>query len=69
MKKPQAWTENYLIVYEELGKHFPAGDANPQAPMTREKYDGLFAQVVKETENGVVLQQGKVMCVVAKVEG
>ena len=35
--------------------------------MTKEKYEGLFAQVVKETENGVVLQQGEVLCVVGRM--
>ena len=48
----KAWTEDYLMVWEELGAFFPPrATAPPGAPMTREAWDELFARAVRETEN------------------
>lgn len=62
----KAWTEDYLMVWEELAAHFPPKATAPQSPMTREGWTELFSKVVAETEQGVVAHQGKVMAVVGR---
>ncbi|KAI0002675.1 hypothetical protein F4779DRAFT_635153 [Xylariaceae sp. FL0662B] len=63
----KAWTEDYLMVWEELYVHFPpAAEAPPQAPLTRESWVDLFAKAVRETEQGVVVHQGKIMTAVGR---
>ncbi|RYP22057.1 hypothetical protein DL767_009131 [Monosporascus sp. MG133] len=63
----KAWTEDYLMVWEELHVHFPPkATAPPQAPMTRESWNGMFAKAVKETEDGVVVHQGKIVTAVGR---
>ena len=54
----RGWNDNLLTVYEELEMHFPlAQDAPPDAPMTKEKFRGMFAAVTKECNDGVWLFQ------------
>ncbi|EMR71188.1 putative umta methyltransferase family protein [Eutypa lata UCREL1] len=62
----KAWTEDYLMVWEELAVHFPPKATAPGAPMTRESWVDLFAKAVGETEKGVVAHQGKVVTVVGR---
>ncbi|KAH8891772.1 S-adenosyl-L-methionine-dependent methyltransferase [Thozetella sp. PMI_491] len=67
-RKPdlKAWTEDYLMVWEELAVFFPSQAKVPEAPMTKEKYVALFEQAVKETESGVVVHHGEVVVVVGR---
>ncbi|RAH77593.1 hypothetical protein BO86DRAFT_440677 [Aspergillus japonicus CBS 114.51] len=68
-KRPQdykAWTENYLIVWEELAALFPPKAEAPNAPLSREAWVALFTAAVKETEQGVVVHQGRVVTAVGR---
>ncbi|KAI0886713.1 uncharacterized protein GGS22DRAFT_116820 [Annulohypoxylon maeteangense] len=62
----KAWTEDYLMVWEELYVFFPPKAKEPQAPMTREAWINLFAKAVEETEKGVVVHQGEIVSVVGR---
>ncbi|KAI1204889.1 uncharacterized protein F4807DRAFT_315677 [Annulohypoxylon truncatum] len=62
----KAWTEDYLMVWEELAAFFPPKAKEPDAPLTREAWVDLFARGVKETEQGVVVHQGKVITAVGQ---
>ncbi|KAH6876810.1 hypothetical protein B0T10DRAFT_520780 [Thelonectria olida] len=57
----KAWTEDYLMVWEELAGLFPSREDVPQAPMTKEAFEELFMKAVAETEAGVVIHQKKVV--------
>ncbi|SPO04708.1 uncharacterized protein DNG_07393 [Cephalotrichum gorgonifer] len=57
----KAWTEDYLMVWEELAVMFPSRKQVPQSPMTKEGFQELFAKAVAETEAGVVVHQGKLV--------
>lgn len=54
----KGWTEDYLMVWDELDVFFPPRAQDPNAPLTRETWADIFAAAVKETENGVVVHQG-----------
>lgn len=56
----KAWTEDYLLVWEELPALFPSKAQAPDAPVTKESFTALFAKAVAETEEGVVLHQQKI---------
>ncbi|KAI0836037.1 hypothetical protein F5Y06DRAFT_116402 [Hypoxylon sp. FL0890] len=62
----KAWTEDYLMVWEELAVYFPSKEEQPQATMSREAWVELFGKAVSETEQGVVVHHGKVMSVVGR---
>ncbi|KAI1499075.1 hypothetical protein F5X99DRAFT_430959 [Biscogniauxia marginata] len=62
----KAWTEDYLMVWEELGVLFPPKATAPQAPLSRESWVDLFGRAVKETEDGVVVSQGNIVSVVGR---
>ncbi|OTA52295.1 hypothetical protein K449DRAFT_391510 [Hypoxylon sp. EC38] len=62
----KAWTEDYLMVWEELSSLFPPKEKQPEAPMTREAWVELFSKAVSETEQGVVVHQGSIMSVVGR---
>ena len=48
------WNDNMLTVYEEIAYSLPlASEAPPNMPITREKYQELFAKVVDECQKGV----------------
>ncbi|KAI5920134.1 hypothetical protein F4810DRAFT_449492 [Camillea tinctor] len=66
MRDWKAWTENYLMVWEELASAFPPREVAPQAPMSREQWVQLFAGAVKEAEDGVVVHQGSITYVVGR---
>ncbi|KAK9772557.1 putative Methyltransferase domain-containing protein [Seiridium cardinale] len=51
----KAWTEDYLMVWEELPSVFPSKEQAPQSPMTKEAFTELFLKAVAETEQGVVV--------------
>ena len=54
-------------MFEEIGQLFPvAADAPPGTPMTREQYNGLFAQVVAETDRGVVMHDQEIMVAIGR---
>ena len=54
-------------MFEELGSLFPsAANAAPGTPMTREQYEGLFNQVVAETQNGVVIHEQEIMVAIGR---
>ncbi|RYP62642.1 hypothetical protein DL771_009635 [Monosporascus sp. 5C6A] len=64
----KGWTENYLMVWEELAEFFPpkATVTQGQVPMTRESWVELFEKAVHETEQGIVIHHGKIMSVVGR---
>ncbi|KAI0448304.1 hypothetical protein F5B21DRAFT_498020 [Xylaria acuta] len=62
----KGWTEDYLMVWEELAVFFPPKLQEPNAPLSREAWTDLFAQSVKETEAGVVVHQGRIVTAVGK---
>lgn len=57
----KAWTEDYLMVWEDLAELFPSREHVPQALMTKDAFVELFAKALKETESGVVVHQRKVV--------
>ncbi|KAF2994735.1 hypothetical protein E8E14_001834 [Neopestalotiopsis sp. 37M] len=62
----KGFTENYLMVWEEIATYFPPKAKEPQAPMTRETWLDLYGRAVKETEQGVVVHQGKIVTAVGR---
>ncbi|KAF2829105.1 hypothetical protein CC86DRAFT_318142 [Ophiobolus disseminans] len=62
----QAWTEDYLMVLEELALFFPSRKQDPQAPITREAWEELFSDAVGETLQGVVVHQRKLSIAVGR---
>ncbi|KAL4950110.1 hypothetical protein BDW69DRAFT_172827 [Aspergillus filifer] len=62
----KGWTEDYLMVWEELADLFPQKAQAPNAPFSREAWIDLFANAVKETEQGVVVHQGRVVTAVGQ---
>ncbi|KAI1397743.1 hypothetical protein F4819DRAFT_503045 [Hypoxylon fuscum] len=62
----KAWTEDYLMVWEELAVFFPPKANQPQALVTRESWVDLFKRAVNETEQGVVVHHGKIVTVVGR---
>ncbi|KAI1857003.1 uncharacterized protein JN550_013496 [Neoarthrinium moseri] len=62
----KGWTEDYLMVWEDLAIFFPPKSKEPSAPLSREAWIDMFANSVTETEQGVVIHQGKVMTAVGQ---
>ncbi|KAK8105655.1 uncharacterized protein PG998_003871 [Apiospora kogelbergensis] len=62
----KGWTEDYMMVWEEIASFFPPKATQPNAPMSREAWVELFANSVKETEQGVVVHQGRILTVVGQ---
>ncbi|KAK6189165.1 hypothetical protein LQW54_013555 [Pestalotiopsis sp. IQ-011] len=62
----KAWTEDYLMLMEELHVLFPSEKVMPQAKMTREGWGDLFIKAVKETEQGVVIHQQRIVTAVGR---
>ncbi|KAI0160529.1 S-adenosyl-L-methionine-dependent methyltransferase [Xylariaceae sp. FL1272] len=62
----KGWTENYLMVWEDLAQLFPPKAQKPDAPMSLEAWSDLFAKGVKETEQGVIVHQGTVVTAIGK---
>ncbi|CAI6099697.1 hypothetical protein V2G26_007423 [Clonostachys chloroleuca] len=57
----KAWTENYLLVWEELTSLFPSRNHMPEAAMTEEAFRELFEKAVAETEAGVLVHQEQIV--------
>ncbi|OTB04417.1 hypothetical protein M426DRAFT_58722 [Hypoxylon sp. CI-4A] len=62
----KGWTEDYLMVWDEITALYPPKAKVPDAPFSREAWVDLFAKAVKETEQGVVVHQGKVITAVGQ---
>ncbi|KAJ8112890.1 hypothetical protein ONZ43_g5285 [Nemania bipapillata] len=62
----KGWTEDYLMVWEELAVLFPPRSKMPNAPMSREEWVDLFSKAVGETEQGVVVHQGMVVTAIGQ---
>ncbi|KAL5332698.1 hypothetical protein BJX70DRAFT_383334 [Aspergillus crustosus] len=62
----KGWTEDYLMVWEECAAFFSPKAEVPSAPITREDWVELFASAVKETEQGIVVHQGRVLTAVGR---
>jgi len=60
------WTEDYLMVWEDLTAFFPSKTEQPDAPVTKEGWTELFGNAVKETERGVVLHYDGVHTVIGR---
>lgn len=54
----KAWTDNYLMIWDELAVLFPPCSQEPNAQVTREAWLDLYAAAIKETEQGVAVHQG-----------
>ncbi|RAL07031.1 class I SAM-dependent methyltransferase [Aspergillus homomorphus CBS 101889] len=68
-KRPQdykGWTEDYLMVWEELAALFPPKADSPDAPLSREAWVAMFTAAVKETEQGVVVHQRQIVTAVGQ---
>ena len=62
----KAWTENYLILCEEIADRMPPAEkAAPNVPITRESYLEMFEKVIQEVKNGAVLNSKDVIAVLA----
>lgn len=62
----KGWTEDYLMAWEELAVFFPPKSQAPNAPLTREAWIDLFANAVKETEQGAVVHQKRIITAVGQ---
>lgn len=62
----KGWTEDYLMVWEDCAVFFPLKSQAPDAPLTREGWIDMFANSVKETEQGVVVHKGRIVTVVGQ---
>ncbi|KAI1267616.1 hypothetical protein F5Y18DRAFT_306956 [Xylariaceae sp. FL1019] len=62
----KAWTDDYLMVWEELWIYFPTKTDAPDAPMTQEGWLELVAKVAGETEQGVVIHQEKLVVAIGR---
>ncbi|KAI0206256.1 hypothetical protein F4808DRAFT_469430 [Astrocystis sublimbata] len=62
----QGWTEDSLMVWEEISGLFPPKSQSPDAPMSREQWIGLFAKAVEETEQGAMVHQGHVVTTIGQ---
>ncbi|KAI1325844.1 S-adenosyl-L-methionine-dependent methyltransferase [Xylariaceae sp. FL0255] len=62
----RAWTDDVLLILEEIGQNFPSKVDEPQAPFTREFWAETFDNAVTETESGVALHSGPIYTVVGR---
>lgn len=62
----KAWTDAYLLILEDLTPLFPTKAEAPNAPLSREAWIEMFSAAVKETENGVVFHQNRIMTAVGQ---
>ncbi|KAI1454934.1 hypothetical protein F4805DRAFT_298976 [Annulohypoxylon moriforme] len=62
----KAWTEDILMVWDELEGLFPSKEEDPNAKMTREAWVDLFYRAVGETEQGVVVHMKGITAVVGR---
>ncbi|KXJ86604.1 hypothetical protein Micbo1qcDRAFT_219220 [Microdochium bolleyi] len=62
----KAWTEDYLMVWEELPDLMPSRAQAPNSPVTKESFTELFGKCVVETERGVVVHQQGVVVVTGR---
>lgn len=62
----KAWTEDYLMVLEELHVLYPSKADQPEARMTKEAWADLFIKAAKETEQGVVMHQRQIVIAVGQ---
>jgi SAM-dependent methyltransferase len=62
----KGWTEDYLMVWEDLTAFFPPKNEQPDAPVTKEGWLELFGNAIKETERGVALYYDGVYTVVGR---
>ncbi|KAI0532011.1 hypothetical protein GGR58DRAFT_518068 [Xylaria digitata] len=61
-------TEDFLIIWEEVASFFPsrAETSQSQASVTKESWAQLFADAVKEIEQGVALHRGSVFTAIGR---
>ncbi|KAI1353472.1 S-adenosyl-L-methionine-dependent methyltransferase [Xylaria sp. FL0043] len=62
----KAWTDDFLMIWEEATPYFPSNVTNPHAPITREFWAKNLIRAVGETEKGVVLHAGIITTVVGR---
>lgn len=62
----KGWTEDFLMVWEEVADYFPSKATEPRAPITREFWAEMFSKAVDETEKGVALHKGGFITVVGR---
>ena len=62
----KVWTEDYLMVFDDLAPYFLLKAESPQVPITRESWVDVFAKAVRETETGVVIHQWSIVSVVGR---
>ncbi|KAI0413075.1 hypothetical protein F5X98DRAFT_301568 [Xylaria grammica] len=62
----KGWTEDVLMIWEEVASFFPTKAEIPQAPVTKELWAQLFADAVRETECGVALHRRSLFTAVGR---
>ncbi|KAH9885063.1 S-adenosyl-L-methionine-dependent methyltransferase [Xylariomycetidae sp. FL2044] len=62
----KGWTEDYLMIWEEISHLFPPSSQAPNAPVTREVWDHMLQKAIEETERGVAVHQRRVRVAVGQ---
>ncbi|OAA76162.1 hypothetical protein LEL_05846 [Akanthomyces lecanii RCEF 1005] len=62
----KAWTEDYLLSWEEIANLIPPKAQAPDSPFTREMYEDLLDKAIAETEQGVAIHQQSVLVVMGR---
>jgi hypothetical protein len=62
----KGWTEDFLMVWEDVTSLFPSKADAPQAPITKESWRNMCASAVHETEQGVALHYGSIVTAVGR---
>lgn len=62
----KAWTEDYLLSWEEIASLIPPKAQAPDSPLTREMYEDLLDKAIAEAEQGVAIHQQSVLVVIGK---
>ncbi|KAI1129146.1 S-adenosyl-L-methionine-dependent methyltransferase [Nemania abortiva] len=62
----RGWTDDFLMVWEEIAASLPSKASQPQSPVTREFWTETLEKAIQETEKGVALHQGALITVVGR---
>ncbi|KAI0539583.1 S-adenosyl-L-methionine-dependent methyltransferase [Xylaria digitata] len=62
----KSWTDNFLMVWEQIIPHLPSKITKPQASITREFWIETFSKAIEETEKGVALHPHAIITAVGR---
>ena len=62
----KAWTDAYLMVFEDVIPLFPTKAEAPNAPLSRETWLEMLGAAVKETEQGVAVHLSRIVTTVGQ---